>query len=91
MRFEGGNIYIKKDLRDNYYWIWTFLRAGLKNKQLEITLGGKDAIYETNRNVTTDDIQQLNNCRIFNIKNIQNDWCDFLRCNNSTMVMLKKD
>lgn len=70
---KNGDLHVKKDLRDNYYWVWTFLRSGLKNKQLEITLGEKDAIYEINRNVNTDDIQQLNNYRIFNIKNIKND------------------
>lgn len=42
---KNGDLHVKRSKRQLLLSM-NFLRSGLKNKQLEITLGEKDAIYE---------------------------------------------
>lgn len=68
---RNGDVQIKTDLKDNYYMYEPSLAHALKQtkKHIKNNLRVKGMIlYETNRNVNTDDIQELNTDRILNIK-----------------------
>lgn len=68
---RNGDVQIKTDLKDNYYVYEPSLAHDLKQtkKHIKNNLRVKGMmLYETDRNVNTDDIQELNTDSIFNIK-----------------------